>query len=251
MNKNKTITTVTIFLFLGVVLLFIGALLPHVEAQQFYDPTYTPDINAQGSPRSALDNQRVLLIGDSHVAGPPGVALGNHLTAAGATYYARAGQVGWGVTNWYLHRREANNLIQRHHPTLLILILGGNDWSRVGNEDYRNTVHDFWREVHNSTHRSAPEDSMVSTCWIEPPNILGRRAAELQPRRDEVAEVIRSVVFFNHFVRSSDLTNTRTGRARDGIHFTPSGANDWIRQTIPRLEACVERQHPNIRQLSE
>ena len=221
-----------------------------VEAQvPEYDPASTAGImNAQGSPRSALDDQRVFLFGDSQVAGAPGAALMHHITAAGATYYARAGEPGWGVHQWDRRRYELNRLLRQHHPTLVVIILGGNDWERVRRANYSPRLQNFWNFVIERTLRHAPHASLASVCWAGPARMTGPRAAELQPGRDLVAAAIRNVVGTEHFVRSNDITGT-FGRSRDGLHFTYGGANDWMWQMTPRLASCVERQHPNIRDL--
>lgn len=222
--------------FLAFVLLAI-AFLPGAQAQQ--NP-----MDVQGSPRSALDDQRVLLIGDSQVAGPPGASLGHHIASTGATYFARAGKPGWGVQSWHRHRRSMDHLISRHNPTLLVLILGGNDHHRAQGDGYSLLVTAFWSELQQSVTRHAPENSMSSICWIGPPAVIGDD--DLQARRDVVTQEIKSVIGVDHFVNSADLTRENTERSRDGIHFTPSGASDWMRKTIPRLEDCVLRQHPTI-----
>lgn len=252
----KQIKALTALGCIAAVILIISVTIPvaapsTTAAQENYDPSFDGNTDdAQGSPRSALDDQRVLLIGDSHVEGAPGRALAHHLTAAGATYYVRAGRVGWGVRNWYLARRQVNRLIREHQPTLLVLILGGNDWSRVEtsapNTDYRRLVRDFWVYVTDSVDRHARAGSLTSACWIEPPSIVGPREDELQPRRDAISRAILAETGEAQFVRSNDLTGT-FGRTPDGIHFTFGGANDWMRRTTPRLARCVERQHPNIR----
>lgn len=231
----------------------------HVEAQPRtveYVPepneTYDPTIDAvviptQGSPRSALDDQRVFLFGDSQVVGAPGAALMHHLTAAGAVYYSRSGQVGWGVRRWHRNRYQLNSLLRQHHPTLVVIILGGNDWQRVRRADYASLLQNFWAFINDRTRVHAPEGSVTSICWIGPARITGPRIDEIQPGRDLVARAILATVGDDHFVHSNDVTGT-FGRSRDGLHFTPGGASDWMRQMTPRLARCVERQHPNIRQ---
>jgi len=244
MKKNKITST---YLILAGAILIVGIVLPTVEAQELYDPAYNSSTTAQGSPRSALDDQSVLLIGDSQVAGQPGAALGNHITAAGATRYVRAGQSGWSIRRWYNNRRLMDDLISRHNPTLLVLILGGNDAARAHSASFDLLVASFWSAAQNSVESHAPEGTETSICWIAPPAAVGDNRHELQPLRALVSQRIQNVIGQNHFVRSEDLTNTRFGRSSDGIHFTFVGANNWMRHTIPRLETCVERQHPNSR----
>lgn len=201
-------------------------------------------VTAQGSPRSPIDNQRVFLLGDSQVVGQFGSAMLAHITAAGATYYARAGEVGWGVRNWWLHRHNINRYMRRHHPTLVLVELGGNDWQRSARSDYGTQVNDFWTYIREQAETNKPDGTIVSYCWISPAIIVGNdpETQEKQRGRDRAARVIRQTIGSEYYVESRDITGTY-GRTNDGLHFTHAGANDWARRTIPRIEDCIRNQH--------
>jgi lysophospholipase L1-like esterase len=197
--------------------------------------------HGQGSPRSALDDHRVVLIGDSQVAGAFGREMGPQLIARGVVYYTRSGQVGWGVNRWWRVRNQLRRLIRRHQPSLLLVELGGNDWERSARSDYEEEVRRFWnylneemQHVHNET------ETKWRVVWISPAQVVGRRGAEMQPGRDRAARKIRSVVTDRNYVESRDVTGT-FGRTPDGLHFTAVGARDWARAVVPRIETCLNR----------
>lgn len=226
-------------LFLLAFAILLAAMLPGARAQE-------NSTDLQGSPRSALDDQRVVAIGDSQVHGAPGIALGHHLIASGATYYTRFGRGNWGVYRWYHNLDSIDQIMERHHPTLVVLILGGNDWYRVEDANYPTYVSRFWEHLKSSVERNKPEGTRSSICWIEPPAAVGQDNAERQAARAQVSEIILETINQTYFVESQDITRSTQGRSADGVHFTHQGAVNWMRQTIPRLEDCVARQHPTI-----
>lgn len=203
-------------------------------------PEETGYTDAQGSPRSPIDNQRVFLLGDSQVAGQFGQAMMNHITAAGATYFARAGQVGWGVRNWYNHRHNTNRFMRRHHPTLVLVELGGNDFNRSSRLDYGLEVNQLWSYIQEQAEANKPAGTTVTYCWIAPATVVGE-SAHIQPGRDRAARIIRQTIGSRYYVESRDITGTY-GRDARGLHFTHGGANDWARRAIPRIEDCVRSQ---------
>lgn len=201
---------------------------------------FPPSAAGQGSPRSPLDDHRVLLFGDSQVAGAFGRAMMYELTAHGVTYYVRAGEPGWGVPNWWNNRYQLRRLVREHRPTLLLVELGGNDWSRVNQPDYPSRVNQLWRfllDVMEEVHRG--QDVNWRVVWISPATVVGP-AADIQDERDRVAAAIRQVVGERNYAESRDITG-HFGRTADGLHFTSAGGQDWARQIRPRIEDCLER----------
>lgn len=196
---------------------------------------------AQGSPRTPLENHRVLLLGDSQVAGAFGSALIYELIACGVTYCTRSGQEGWGIVRWWQNRGEVRRLILTHQPTLVLLAFGGNDHERSNRADYSVEIQNFWdfvqeqmRYVHGRN-RSVP----WRVLWISPATAVGPSIG-LQPGRDRVAEVIHQVVTSRNYVESRDVTGFY-GRTPDGIHFTYGGGIEWARLLRPRIEDCLRR----------
>jgi lysophospholipase L1-like esterase len=191
-------------------------------------------VSAQGSPRSPLDNHRVFVFGDSQVAGAFGNALTNEMVAAGATYYTRAGQVGWGVKRWLDHTSEITRLMNRHRPTLVLIALGGNDAGRSARESYPGIVARLWDHV-NDQMETLHENTDVNwrVMWIGPSRSVGP-ASDIQPGRERAGGVIHNVVGEENYVNSFDLTG-EYGRTSDGVHFTPEGGADWARRIMPRI----------------
>lgn len=190
------------------------------------------------NPTSVLHNKRILLIGDSQVAGAPGRALQNYLITVGASYFYRSGHSGWGVRQWYDIRSQIELMVLQYHVDVLLIILGGNDWSRVSSQDYIQLVNQFWSYI---VLNLIAENNDMRVCWIGPPRVVGPRAAIMQPKRDFVSETIRQIVGQEHFILSSDITGN-FGRTADGVHFTYSGANQWVYSMNSRIETCVSNQ---------
>ena len=199
----------------------------------------------QGSPRGALDDHRVLLIGDSQVVGPFGRELGYQLISKGVTHYYRTGQAGWGVPNWLNARQRVRNVILQHRPTLLLIELGGNDWFRSARERYEVKVRMFWfflNEQMRTAHQN--EDIGWRIVWIAPAHVGEPRGPAIQSGRDRAARTIQRVVTDRNFVESADVTRDITsmnGRSSDGIHFTLAGGHRWVQRILPRIEACLNR----------
>jgi len=234
----KRLSAIVYFVSFATLILVVA--LPSLAQEDSYSNEY---VEAQGSPRSPIDNQRVFLLGNSQVAGSFGVAMLAHVTGAGASYYARAGQPGWGVRNWWVHRHNINRFMGNHQPTLVLIELGGNDWQRSRNPNYHNEVEQLWEYIREKAEANKPSGQTVSYCWISPAVIVGddERAREKQRGRDQAARIIHEVVGPEHYIESRDITGT-FGRTGDGLHFTFEGANDWASRVIPRIENCILNQ---------
>jgi len=237
----KKTVGVTIFTLLAILML-LSTSFPVTQAQEA-DVTQVPDeyIDAQGSPRSPIDNHRVFLLGNSQVAGAFGVGMLAHITATGATYFARAGEPNWGVDDWWRNRHNVDRLFRRHHPTLVLIELGGNDFQRSARLDYNVEVRNFWNYVLEQAELNKPEGTTLSVCWISPATVVGD-AAPIQPGRDRAARIIRETIGSAYYVESRDITGD-FGRTADGIHFTHGGGMDWASRAIPRIEECILNQH--------
>lgn len=206
---------------------------------------FTQPVFSQGSARTPLEDHRVLLLGDSQVAGAFGTAMTYELTAHGVVYYTRSGQPSWGVPRWLANRTEIRRLIQRHEPTLLLIELGGNDFLRSRRTDYVDEVRELWDYVNQQMQEiHGDSDTNWRIIWIAPATTVGS-AADIQPGRDRAAETILSVVTDRNYVESRDITG-EFGRTADGIHFTSEGGADWARRVRPRIEDCLERRYEKV-----
>lgn len=184
-----------------------------------------------------LYNKRVVLLGDSQAAGAPGRVLENFLVAEGVTYFYRAGQPGWGVRRWLSQRYRIRNMLITQRPNVVIIMLGGNDWSRAGSRNYPMVVREFWNFINSNI----SNENVEAVCWVGPPRIVGSRAAEIQPKREIVSMTIEDIIGEEHFINSSDITG-EFGRTADGLHFTYAGARRWITILNNRIKGCIEGQ---------
>lgn len=189
---------------------------------------------------SPLRDQRILLIGDSQVAGTFGSYLSVHAAANGATRFIRVGRQGWGVAQWESNGNRVKQLIEQHRPTLILVALGGNDYNRSGRPDYALAVENLWNFIRENADVANTTKMNTKYCWISPATAVGN-SRHTQPGRIRAARIIRSVISERYYVESFDITGRR-GRTSDGLHFTHSGGNNWARHIIPRLEQCVRNQ---------
>jgi lysophospholipase L1-like esterase len=180
--------------------------------------------------------KRVLLMGDSQVAGPFGAKLGEILRGShGVAYFAREGRVGWGVKSWLNGKLSPSSpsmpsiqdVINQHRPDIVVISLGGNDGSNgvARRVDYELKV----RELYNIVNQS-----VNFIIWSGPPSAVGTSTSK-QPGREIAARKIQQVVA-DKFVNVFSLTQTTEGRARDGIHFTNSSPSlaPWAEEVIQK-----------------
>lgn len=185
-----------------------------------------------GDQQSFFKDKKILHIGDSQVAGPYGRELGTIARERGGEY-VRDGRVGWGVGGWlagningrrgHASRPKVDELINRHNPDVILITLGGNDHQRSANESYPDKV--------RTLYDLASQGGQV--IWVTPPTAVGR-SRNIQPGRDRVAEIIKSIVGAS-YIDSRDFTG-EGGRARDGVHFGPRGGRRFAESVASRLE---------------
>lgn len=194
------------------------------------------DLAESNTLENKWSGKRVLLIGDSQVAGPFGVKLSEELrTNQSVAYLYRDGRVSWGVISWLNGRltRESptmpqlSELISQHTPNVVIISLGGNDGSsgRARRPDYSDKVRELLNQV--------PEN--VKIIWSGPPTAVGS-ATSRQPARIIAARKIEQVVGAEKFLDVFGITNTTNGRRADGVHF-----NSDSPALQPWAEAVVRR----------
>lgn len=181
---------------------------------------------------SIWTGKRVLMVGDSMVAGLFGDEVQREVLSRGATYFHKDGRVGWGVIHWLSGEfggRVSNvtsgptlpQLISQHRPDIVIISLGGNDASRVRNPDLPNMISRFWQQANQAQY----------AIWSGPPVAFGRYARQ-QPNRDRVAEIIGEVVGPN-FIDVRDVTNSPDGRP-DGVHYA-RGARVQVARYVEKV----------------
>lgn len=170
--------------------------------------------------RNFWSGKKVLLFGDSQVAGVFGTALGRKLISRGASEFNKVGRVGWGVISWLRGRFRPTDaqldtiptIIRRYSPDVIIVSLGGNDGPNgsARRADYDDKVRELWDMVRNGA---------AHYIWSGPPTAVGRGASH-QASRAAAAQQIRSVVADANYVDCFAVTNVTDGRSRDGFHFS-------------------------------
>ena len=164
-------------------------------------------------------NKKVLHVGDSQAAGLFGRTVGDVLRSRGASLYTLKGRVGWGVISWLNGRKtpqspqepKLQDLIAQYQPDVVLITLGGNDYSRANSPDLINKFQEFWNIAL----------TVPNQFWAGPPIAIGLQAPN-QSARSLVSEKIAQVVG-PKFLDSRLYTNVQGGRDRLGVHFTREG----------------------------
>lgn len=198
--------------------------------------------------QNPLTRQRVILLGDSQTIGPLGYTFERHfLNDYNAISFTRLGMRGWGFYRWNRHRDRIDRIISNIRPTIILILLGGNDWTRSGREDVEETIEDFWSYINSASSRSTSRRE-TAICWIESPAIIeapgirtSRETQEISDGRIAIGNSIQQTIGNDFFISTSDIVIT-DGRSEDGIHFTGRGAEVWYQAIIPRIETCIRNQ---------
>jgi len=151
---------------------------------------------------------RVLIVGDSQAAGPPGRSLEESLRQAGHETH-RIGYSGHGAYDWTrMHWDEYQAALRTFLPEQVILVFGSND---PANASLSDAMERF-------------KASSSSVWYAGPPQYASL------PENQEVGRRIRamaSAVFGSRHLDAWPYTGLSTPRAADGLHFTASGGRAW------------------------
>lgn len=173
---------------------------------------------AESTTENPWENKKVLLIGDSQVAGPWGLRLGQVLRDEnGVSQFVREGRTSWGVYSWLNNRLRQDSeekpslrsLIETNSPDILVISLGGNDGSTgfAARQNYQEKISELLSQASN----------VSKIIWSGPPTAVGRAAGN-QAGRELAARKIQQVLG-ERFVNVFGVTNTTNGRRPDGVHF--------------------------------
>jgi hypothetical protein len=209
------------------------------DDDDFTDEDFIPHVS------DVFSRQRVVLIGDSQSRGPIGRMMrDDFLEQHRVSSFNILANTGWGVHRWnsVRHRRQIAESFEINHPTIVLVFLGGNDWSRHSRDDFPETIRSFWEFV-TTTARTHAGGEVPTICWIESPTITTSpdRTPELTERMIHgramvfvtVEEIIQSSL-----IRTNDIMFT-SGRTRDGVHFNSISGVAWYRAVFPRIESCI------------
>jgi lysophospholipase L1-like esterase len=184
---------------------------------------------------SRFAGKRVLLIGDSHLAGFPGDELQRRLEAAGATVQreARVGRSATDLTRGTdLEKFEA---ALGNGPNVIVFMLGTNDMP--GSPTTAKAFADVWQEAVSAVN-GAPD------VWaIGPPSFSpNAKAADGSSMADRAAANAATMaqIFGPGFIDSRPLTADLTekpDRAGDLIHFNKEAGTTWGDAAFERLDS--------------
>ena len=150
-------------------------------------------------------HHRILLIGDSMLDGV-GRRFNDYAHANGHTLYT---SIWYGSTtkNW-AHTTELPRLIQKVHPTYVIVCLGTNDLGYNDISARAEAVQEIMREIGD-----------IPFVWIGPVSLRNIK------RDPGIVNMIRQNVGADRFY---DSYNLRISRGADGIHPTFAAAAVWV-----------------------
>lgn len=150
---------------------------------------------------------KVLIVGDSQAAGPPGAAVERILRSEGHRV-VRIGHSGHGAADWSrMHWSEYQAALRDLSPDDVILIFGSND---PANESLQSALRRF-------------KDSAGRVWYAGPPRY---RDSTAQARGAGIREMVRRE-FGDRFLDAYPYTGESVPRAPDGLHFTRAGGDVW------------------------
>jgi hypothetical protein len=216
------------------------------------------------SRRARADAPRVLIVGDSMIAGGFGLYLEQELRARAGWTVVRRGKTSSGLSrpDFFDWVREGRRLRERHEPTAVVAMFGGNDgqglwmgrkapspwirWHEPGwTEEYRRRVDAFVEAV------AAKSTWMF---WVGMPvmkpvrlhervrhlNTIYRAQMAIRPRAEfvDVWRVLAGPA--GEYVDRLPVDGQRTKvRAGDGVHLTVAGAHLLVRHVVPPIEGAL------------
>jgi uncharacterized protein len=201
---------------------------------------------------------RVLLIGDSFVAQTFGRALKQELSEAGFAV-SRRGKHSSGLArpdffDWW---REGSRLVARDEPTLIIVMMGGNDGQDLLNQKGKGRVR--WGEVEWEERYAARVESFLNALGAGPRMVLWLELPPMHTRRFErKVEYIRRIqrrvltrIPSTQYVQTADLLPGLAGTAvrrcssvgatrcavhdPDGVHLTPQAGWAFAQLVASRI----------------
>jgi hypothetical protein len=150
---------------------------------------------------------KVLIVGDSQAAGPPGAAVERILRSEGQRV-VRIGHSGHGAADWSrMHWDQYRAALRDLSPDDVILIFGSND---PANDALRDALRRF-------------KDSAGRVWYAGPPRY---RDSTAQTRGSGIRAMVREE-FGDRFLDAYPYTGEVVPRAPDGLHFTRAGGDVW------------------------
>lgn len=158
---------------------------------------------------------KILIIGDSQAAGPPGNTLARSLRGAG-NEVRRIAYEGHGAYDWVrLHWNEYTDALRTMEPDKVIMVFGSND---LANQRLLSAMQQF--------RSSAP-----AVFYAGPPQYL----TESRQRSSALIRSMAKTVFGSKHLDAWPHTGTDAERRPDGVHFTAAGGAKWGRAIVEQM----------------
>jgi len=205
---------------------------------------------------------RVLLLGDSFIVSAFGSTLERLLEGDGTIDVLRRGKSSTGLSrpdffDWW---KESKKLIAQHDPTLVVILMGGNDGQDLRSVGSRARTHwgkPQWDEAYAERVKSlltSMEKPGRTLLWLELPPMMD--APRFEAKVEHIRGVQRGVVDAfpsAHWIETDGLFRDDKGRLLrtvpstdkpvrddDGIHFTVEGGNFFAEQVAPLILQHLE-----------
>lgn len=162
---------------------------------------------------------KVLIMGDSQAAGPPGSHMEQKLTQAGHRVQ-RVGNPGKGPYD-YVRLPELwsqyTNAVASFAPDVILLVFGSNDPASRSLESAMRQIKD----------RVRPR-----VYYTGPPRYAD---PEAQSRGQGIKDIAQRVYGASRYIDAYPFTGPEAGRAPDGLHFTRAGGEPWGQGAVNEL----------------
>lgn len=220
-------------------------------------------------PKPAKDAQRVLLLGDSMIAGAFGIFLERTLLEGHGLYVRRKGMTSSGLSrpDFYDWMKEGPRACERSSPDVVVVMFGGNDaqglwmgkkapspWIRWQEAAW---THEYRRRVSSFIDSVQGEERAVE--WVGMP-VMGND--RLYERMIHINRIYRGELAIRrraHFIDTWPLLSGPRGefrakleidgervrmRSHDGVHLTPAGANRMVEHVVPHILRALASGNP-------
>lgn len=162
---------------------------------------------------------KVLVVGDSQAAGPPGMHMEQKLVAAGHQVQ-RIGNPGLGPYDYVRMPNlwsQYTTAVNSFSPDAILLVFGSNDLASRSLEDAMGQLKS----------RVRPR-----VYYTGPPRYA---AADAQARGESIKAIAQRVYGTSRYIDAYPFTGPEAGRAPDGLHFTRAGGEPWGQGAVNEL----------------
>jgi hypothetical protein len=173
---------------------------------------------------------KILIVGDSQTAGAPGRAFEQKLRALGHQT-VRIGHSGHGAYDWTrMHWREYQGALRSFEPDQVVMLFGSND-----------PAGDRLKTAMERFKTSGPK-----VYYAGPPRYDGR--PDVQEKGRQIRDLAKQV-FGRTYLDAYPYTGPDVPRARDKVHFGPTGGGQWAEGMLQEWSGALRRVAGGARRL--